>query len=540
MPHRFTRFVLLALGAPLVYAGAQQRPPTPPAPRINTAPPPAVPGPKAARGPLNRRPPDHLGEFEIDASVLAPEHPHPDFAGFASDLSLLEAPAALTLRGELTGALAPLVGITAELATVGWTRDQMPPMAWARNDQADSAYRRARELLNQGEYRRAAAAFRDISTKAPSSAYAADAHYWWAFALYRIGGTPELKLALEALETQRAKYPGARTGGDNDALAVRIRGALAARGDAAAAAQIRTAAGDSALKCDREEQAVRVEALNAVTQSDPEGALPMLERVLGRRDVCSQGLRRTAVFLVGSRRNDARATTLINKAARSDPSSEVRGAAIEWLTQTPTDEALGTLEELTKDTDERIAGMAMRALVRHPSARARSVVRAYIERTDVSERLRFEALSAFDKERSTNEDVAWMRGLYAKTDNAKLKARLVNTLSNIGGNDVDQWMIAIARNADESTETRRYAMRRVGAAVAIAELVRLYDTVAERALRESIIDAFGNRAEAEATDKLVDIVKTGTDPQIRRQAIAALTRKKDPRATKLLMELVDR
>jgi hypothetical protein len=57
-------------------------------------------------------------------------------------------------------------------------------------------------------------------------------------------------------------------------------------------------------------------------------------------------------------------------------------------------------------------------------------------------------------------------------------------------------------------------------------------------VREYIINSLARRSEPEATDKLIDIVKTGTDPQLRRSAINALTRKKDPRSTKLLMDLI--
>jgi HEAT repeat protein len=66
----------------------------------------------------------------------------------------------------------------------------------------------------------------------------------------------------------------------------------------------------------------------------------------------------------------------------------------------------------------------------------------------------------------------------------------------------------------------------------------MYDGASSRMVREYIISALARRTEPEATDKLIDIVKTGTDPQLRRSAINALTRKKDPRSTKLLMELI--
>jgi HEAT repeat protein len=170
------------------------------------------------------------------------------------------------------------------------------------------------------------------------------------------------------------------------------------------------------------------------------------------------------------------------------------------------------------------------------------MARGLVERTDVAERLRLEALGAFDKERSSAEDVTWMRSYYARADNPRIKARLVSALTRIGGPDVDQWLLTVARNPEEDSETRSYALRRVAQTQPIADLARLYDASAERSVRESLIDALGNRAEAEATDKLIEIVKTGTDPQLRNRAISVLTSKskKDPRTMRLLMELIDK
>ena len=49
-----------------------------------------------------------------------------------------------------------------------------------------------------------------------------------------------------------------------------------------------------------------------------------------------------------------------------------------------------------------------------------------------------------------------------------------------------------------------------------------------------------SRKEPEATDKLIDIAKNSTDLEMRRLAINYLSRKNDPRATKLLMELIEK
>ena len=125
-------------------------------------------------------------------------------------------------------------------------------------------------------------------------------------------------------------------------------------------------------------------------------------------------------------------------------------------------------------------------------------------------------------------------------DNQRVKARIASTLGRIGGDANNQWLLLLARNDAEGLETRTNALRYVGRTMDIASLGKFYDGAAERPLREQLIDVLGNRKENEATDKLIEIARAGTDPSLRRSAINALTRKKDPRTTKLLLEIIDR
>src|SRR6185312_6983193 len=105
------------------------------------------------------------------------------------------------------------------------------PAPWRQGDPADSIYRNARELLNRRDYRTAAQLFGQIPERFPRSGYAPDAFYWQAFALYRMGGERELRLARDALQRQRNRFPKAATRGDATALERRIEGELARRGD---------------------------------------------------------------------------------------------------------------------------------------------------------------------------------------------------------------------------------------------------------------------------------------------------------------------
>ena len=413
------------------------------------------------------------------------------------------------------------------------------PAPWAQQDVADSAYRQARELFNRGEWGQAVQAFRSLPTRYPNSVYAPDAAYYQAFSLFRIGGTNELREALSALEASRTKYPNARSKTEMTNLATRIRGVLAQRGDTEAAAELARMTREQGVTCDREEQAVQAEAMNALSRSDAGNVNELITRVLARKDECSIPLRRTAIFLVGNRR-DAQAVTILAGVARNDPSIDVRVEAVSVMSRLANEEAVPVLEELVRDNDERVQRAAIRSLVRHPSARARASVRALVEREDVSDRVRSDALSAFDSERATAEDITWLRTLYTRFTTPTLKARTLSAIVRVGGPEVDQWLITIARDDAQPSELRSTAMRRIGETLPIADLARLYDGATQQRFRREIISVLGKRKEDAAADKLIDIVKNGTDPSLRTAAIGAITTKNDPRASQLLLEIINK
>jgi hypothetical protein len=79
--------------------------------------------------------------------------------------------------------------------------------------------------------------------------------------------------------------------------------------------------------------------------------------------------------------------------------------------------------------------------------------------------------------------------------------------------------------------------------VPITELVKLYDTAETRSMRDQLINVFANRKEQEATDTLIQIVRSSpTDPIATRNAMNALTRKanNDPKIMQLLVEILQK
>jgi HEAT repeat protein len=448
------------------------------------------------------------------------------------------------------------------------------PVAWAQDDPADSLYRSARDQLNRGDYRKAAGLFKSLPQKYPNSAYVADAEYWQAFSLYRIGGTPELQEALTVLEARKpAGEDGGRTRttvkvgssngeqlshplqwqfgvgqgfgsgrGQTDAagLAARIASVLSSRGMSNDAAVKRALAAAGGNACDQEDQSVRAEALSALMQNDPETGRQMAIKILASRDDCSVPLRRNAVMLVANKHDDAAVATLL-PVAKSDPSPMVRMSAVEYLVQQQSDAAVSAVIEVARsDTSSQMQRVAVRALSQSTNPRARAEVRSIIENNNANESLRISAIDGLDRDRITAEDVAWLRGLYARTTSPRVKERILSAVGRVGGDANNEWLLALARNEDEPLESRTTALSHAGRNMDIATLVKLYDASSQRPIRETVIELLSERKEPEALDKIVDIAKNGTDPTMRRQAISILARSKDPRASKLLLQLVDK
>ena len=416
-----------------------------------------------------------------------------------------------------------------------------PRAAWAPQDAADSLYRAAREALNRYEYRRAAQLFRQLRDRYPRSEYAGDAAYWEAFSLYRVGTIDDLRAGLRVLESQQNRYSKEEIQTDAAALATRIRGALAMRGDRDAARAVERTAQGNGQPCDREDIAVRVEALSALSQMDGETVVPILRRVLARRDECSAQLRRRALSILG-RRGDTAAVATFVSVAKNDPDPSVRAEAIGYLARQPGDRVVDALEDLLRtSSDERVQRSAVRALMGHESPRARRSLRSLIERADAPEQLRREAILSFERERSSAEDAAYIRSLYGRLESERLKEAVIHAAGRLGGADNEQWLVNLVKNPNEPPQLRAAALSRLGrTTVPISEFSRMYDAATERGIREQVMNVLAYRNEPEATDKLIEIARTGTDPQLRRLAINYLTRKKDPRTQKLLLEIIDK
>jgi len=444
---------------------------------------------------------------------------------------------------------------TGEEASPNQQGSVLPPEPWAKADSADSLYRLAREAMSRGDYKRAAEVFHRIPERYPQSAYAGQAMYYEAYSLYRSGNEDDLSSARDRLKQLKVRYPAVARN-DGAVLLTRVCGELAKRGDQSCAADIDAKVGDidvtggqtlvvpkgsQASNCpsDDDENDDRIAALNALLQMDADRAMPILQKVLARRDACSAGLRRKAVFLVSQKRTPETANILMS-VARSDPDQEVREQAVFWLSQVPGSTPL--LEEILRgNADEDIKEKALFSLSQQNEPRAQQSLRDFATRESESPDLREKAIFWLGQ-RHGAENTEFLRGLYSRLTSEDLKEKILFSLSQQRGSGNEQWLMNIAVNPKEDIELRKKALFWAGqSGVAIPEFAQLYDRMADSEMKEQIIFVLSQRqSDKAAIDKMFDIARNDKDSGLRKKANFLPGHSRDPRVQQFLMDLINR
>jgi HEAT repeat protein len=294
--------------------------------------------------------------------------------------------------------------------------------------------------------------------------------------------------------------------------------------------------------CPRARDDERVVALNALLQMDSERALPLLERVLQRRDQCSATLRRRAVFLVAQKAGPQREELLL-KSIREDPDAEVRSQAVFWLAETKSPRATAILEELLRtSTDDRLRDRALFALHNQDSPRAVQILRDYAARADAPRNLRERAIFWLGQG-SSQADATFLRELYGRLEDRQLKERVLFSLAQTEGVGNERWLMQIARDQKEPAELRGRALFWLGQGdlLPTSELGALYDQLEGTQVKEQLIFALAQREkDSVAVDRLMAIARKDPDRRLRERAIFWLGQSEDPRVAAFLLELIDR
>lgn len=410
-------------------------------------------------------------------------------------------------------------------------------------DPADSLYRLARAALNDGDFKKAATLFATVADRYPDSEFAPDALYYRAYALSRGGGSRDLEAAIVALDRQEQRYPRAATLGDAKQLRASIRAEQAKRGNANAFGEI--AEGANTLRaenrCPTEDDDMRLTALNGIAQMDPDQVIPVLQKLLSRTDECSVRLRKRAVWMVAQTKEEERSDILL-KVASSDPNSEVRREAVQWLSEVNTERAAKALDSILFGTTEaEMRDRALSALSRHKSPSARASLRKFAEQTNVPTDQRVRAVYYIGNGRRTGDESDYLRSLFAKTASPEIREAIIESVSQQKTPDRTTWLLGVARDKRQEIEVRKKALHYAGqSGVEMKDLLALYDEMSGQPdMQDQMLYVYRQRKEPEATDKLMQIAKSEKNIDLRKKAIFYLSDKKDPRVKQFLLDLIN-
>ena len=440
---------------------------------------------------------------------------------------------------------------------------------WLPGDAADSLYRLARRELNAADYEQAARHFREVRERFPKSGYVADSYYWEAFALSRTGSSDDARRGLDVLAERRQRFPKAAGAQDARDLETQIRGQLARGGDVQAAEvlarQAATLSAQSAgvaseaSAAEAEARAVarsagaqvfgsgscndsddeRMMALNALLQMNSDQAVPLLQKVLERRDAGSVCLRRKALFVLSQKRT-AQTESLLLHAASTDPDPQVREKAVFWLSQVDTPRATAALDSILQNAaDQSIRKTAVFALAQQHSDASAKALRDYLQGAGGSEDLKENIVFWLGQE-DLEANRTFLRQYYGETASESIKKKIVFSVAQSGGADDASWLLGIARDPKTPLEVRKNALFWAGQmhAVDVARIASLYDSLQTPELKDRVIFVLSQRHEPAAVDKLMDIARSDTDHELRKKAIFWLGQSHDPRAAKFLMDII--
>jgi HEAT repeat protein len=258
--------------------------------------------------------------------------------------------------------------------------------------------------------------------------------------------------------------------------------------------------------------------------------------------------RRTALTYMG-RSTDGMQTIpssitepILGIARDESDNQSVRQQALSVLGRLDHGAGIPPLIQLSQQTQSSwLARQAMSTLARSGDPRARQYLRTAVRRTDLPDDVLTVALRALGQDYATAQDAALLRELYPTLKSDRARDAVFSALADMGGAENTKWLIDLAQNGNESLTTRRRAVEAASrAGASITDLVKLYDTTTDPAMKDALINLYIRNGEKPAVDKLLSIVKGEENLSVRRRAISELSRSDDPRIKQALQDLVVR
>jgi hypothetical protein len=372
-----------------------------------------------------------------------------------------------------------------------------------RRSEADDAYEEATDALDEERWDRAIAQFDRVASQ--KSKRADGALYWKAYAQNRKGQRAE---ALATLAELRKLHPQSRWLDDARALEVEVRQASG-----------QPVAPDATTNEDE-----KLMALNALMNSDPDRAVPMIEKFLERRP--SPKLQERALFVLGQS-GSPQARAILGRIARGEGRPDLQRKAIRYLGISGGEESRALLAEVYRaSTDADVKKAVLQGFL-VSGDKTRVLELAKTEKDPDLRRSAVHLLGAMGA-----RDEIW--ALYQAESSPEVKKGLLQAMF-VGG-DATRLLEVAKTEKDEGL--RRTAVRNLGLISSKKTgdaLVAIYQN--DAALRDAAIEGLFLQQNAAA---LITIARQEKDPALRKAVVQKLSIMHSKEATDFLLELLEK
>jgi tetratricopeptide (TPR) repeat protein len=388
----------------------------------------------------------------------------------------------------------------------------MPPTVFADQgrvgvviggDRADALYRQARQSIDQGRYERAIEQLDRLVNLAGGNRVDA-ALYWKSYTLAKQG---QRAAALTTLADLQKRFADSRWLKDAKALEV----------------EIRQASGQAVSPDAQNDEELKLLALRGLMQSDPDRAVPMIERLLAGNS--SVKVQENALFVLSQSRS-ARAREIITTVARSgNPDLQLR--AIRYLGAVGGPENRQILDEVYRTSTDTAVKRAILRSFAVAGDRARLLALA---KTESSAELRGEAVQQLGIAHASAE----LSDLYLSESTVDGKKRILQAMFISGSADK---LVDLART-EKDPELRRSAIRNlglIGGGKTGDALRSMYGSEAGADVRREIINALFLQQNATT---LVDLARVEKDAALKKEIVTKLSLMKSKEATDYFLELL--
>ena len=366
-------------------------------------------------------------------------------------------------------------------------------------------YDRGTEEIDDGKLQQAIDKFSQVIDG--HGAHAEGALYWKAYAQNRLGQRPE---ALLTLETLRRTYPKSRWFDDAQALEV----------------EVRQSSGQSVSPEAESNEDLKLMAINSLLGTDPELALPMLDKFLNGAQ--SLKLKERALFVL-SQSGSPKAREIVVRIARGNRNPVLQMKAIQDLGLFGGKESHATLEEIYKSShDMEVKRGILRSFM--VSGERERVLE--VAKSEQSAELRAEAVKELGVMGARSE----LYQLYQNETSIDVKKNILQAMF-VGG-DVEH-TLGLAR-AEKYSELRCQAVRNLGLMgkdKTADALASIYSSDKDPEVKRAVIQAYflqGN------TKSLIQIARQEKDMSLKRDAVKRLSLMHSKESTDFMMELLNK